>query len=295
MKINKRSISILGLVAFLFLGMTSLQAQPKKRGFKQGDDKSIGLSEEQKEQMKEARIVYAKATLDLKNEMGEVKAKQKTLLSAEKPNMNQIYANVDKISDLKNQLMKEEIEMKLDIRTFLTEEQRVKMAHRSKHKKGAKQGGKGQMGKAHRANQGGQGGMRNGEGLAQGGKRGKGFQQKAGKQMRQERNLLDLSDEQKEQMKELRLAHLKDTKELKNELEVIRLKQKHLMTAENIDKNAIMKNVDRLSGVQNQLAKKGIDHKMEVREILTEDQLVLFMTHSKGKRGAAKRHQHRMN
>ena len=40
-----------------------------------------------------------------------------------------------------------------------------------------------------------------------------------------------LSDEQKEQMKELRIAHQKDTKELKNELEEIRLKQKHLMTA----------------------------------------------------------------
>lgn len=295
MKINKKSVSILGLVAFLFLGMSGLQAQPKKREFKRGGDQSIGLSAEQKEQMKEARIAFAKATIDLKNEMGELKAKQRTLFSAEKPNMNQIYANADKISDVKNQLMKEKISMKLDTRSFLTEEQCVKMGQHAKHKKGLRHGKKGQMGQANRAEQGGkQRGMRNGERMAQQGKKGNGMKQKAGKQMKQGRNLLDLSDEQKEQMKELRIAHLKDTKGLKNELEVIRLNQKHLMTAENVDKKAVMANVDQLSGVQNKLTKKGIDHKMEVREILTEDQLVLFISHPKGKKGFGKRHK-RMN
>lgn len=295
MKINKRSISILSLVAFLFLGMSGLQAQQEKRDFKQRGDQTSVLNEVQKEQMKEARIAFAKATIDLKNELGELHAKQRTLFSAEKPNMKEIYANADKISELKNQIKKEEIGMKLDIRSFLTEEQQMKMAKHSKHRKGVMRDKKGQMGQANRAEMGiAKQGMRKGDRGEQQGKKGNGIKQKAGKQMGKDRNMLDLSDEQKVQMKEIRVAHLKETKELKNELEVIRLKQKHLMTAEKVDKNSIMDNVDRLSNIQNQLAKKQIDNKMEIREILTEDQLVLFMSHPKGKKGFAKRHK-RMN
>ena len=295
MKINKRSISILSLVAFLFLGMSGLQAQQEKRDFKQRGDQTSVLNEVQKEQMKEARIAFAKATIDLKNELGELHAKQRTLFSAEKPNMKEIYANADKISELKNQIKKEEIGMKLDIRSFLTEEQQMKMAKHSKHRKGVMRDKKGQMGQANRAEMGrAKQGMRKGDRGEQQGKKGYGIKQKAGKQMGKDRNMLDLSDEQKAQMKEIRVAHLKETKELKNELEVIRLKQKHLMTAEKVDKNSIMDNVDRLSNIQNQLAKNQIDNKMEIREILTEDQLVLFMSHPKGKKGFAKRHK-RMN
>ncbi|MDE5418622.1 periplasmic heavy metal sensor [Labilibaculum sp. DW002] len=295
MKINKRSISILSLVAFLFLGMSGLQAQQEKRDFKQRGDQTSVLNEVQKEQMKEARIAFAKATIDLKNELGELHAKQRTLFSAEKPNMKEIYANADKISELKNQIKKEEIGMKLDIRSFLTEEQQMKMAKHSKHRKGVMRDKKGQMGQANRAEMGrAKQGMRKGDRGEQQGKKGYGIKQKAGKQMGKDRNMLDLSDEQKAQMKEIRVAHLKETKELKNELEVIRLKQKHLMTAEKVDKNSIMDNIDRLSNIQNQLAKKQIDNKMEIREILTEDQLVLFMSHPKGKKGFAKRHK-RMN
>jgi Spy/CpxP family protein refolding chaperone len=295
MKINKRSISILSLVAFLFLGMSGLQAQQEKRDFKQRGDQTSVLNEVQKEQMKEARIAFAKVTIDLKNELGELHAKQRTLFSAEKPNMKEIYANADKISELKNQIKKEEIGMKLDIRSFLTEEQQMKMAKHSKHRKGVMRDKKGQMGQANRAEMGrAKQGMRKGDRGEQQGKKGYGIKQKAGKQMGKDRNMLDLSDEQKAQMKEIRVAHLKETKELKNELEVIRLKQKHLMTAEKVDKNSIMDNVDRLSNIQNQLAKKQIDNKMEIREILTEDQLVLFMSHPKEKKGFAKRHK-RMN
>ena len=295
MKINKRSISILGLVAFLFLGMSGLQAQPESRELKRDGEKRVGLNEEQKEQMKEARIAFAKTTINLKNELGELHAKQRTLFSSAKPNMKQIYANADKISDLKNQMKKEEIGMKLDIRSFLTEEQQVMMANRLKHKKGVRHGKKGQMGQAKRSEMGRkQQGIQKGERGLQQRKKGSEFKLKAGKQMRKDRNMLDLSDDQKAQMKEIRLAHLKETKDLRNELEVIRLKQKHLMTAEKIDKNSIMENVDRSSDIQNQLAKKQIDNKMEIREILTEDQLVLFMSHPKGKKGFAKRHK-RMN
>ena len=184
MKINKRSISILSLVAFLFLGMSGLQAQQEKRDFKQRGDQTSVLNEVQKEQMKEARIAFAKATIDFKNELGELHAKQRTLFSAEKPNMKEIYANADKISELKNQIKKEEIGMKLDIRSFLTEEQQMKMAKHSKHRKGVMRDKKGQMGQANRAEMGrAKQGMRKGDRGEQQGKKGYGIKQKAGKQM----------------------------------------------------------------------------------------------------------------
>ena len=308
MKINKRSVSIIGLIAFFLVSISGLQAQPEKRGFKQRGDQASALNAEQKEQMKASRIVFAKATIDLKNELGELHAKQKTLFSAEKPNMKQIYANADKISELKSQLKKETISMKLDMRSFLTEEQQAMRASRSKCRKDEKPGKRGGMGQGNRAKMGrkqgmrkgercshqGRRGMQKGERCTQQGMKGNGFKHQGKEQMGRNRNMLDLNDEQKTQMKEIRIAYRKDTKELRNELELIRLKQKHLMTAEKIDKNSIMDNVNQSSKIQNQLAKKQIDHRMEIRKILSEDQLVLFKSCLKGKKGFEKRHK-RMN
>ena len=175
---------------------------------------------------------------------------------------------------LKKELSLQKLEMKLEAHTFLTEEQLLRADARQNNRKGMKQGRSGKKGMS-------QGRMHGNAQMK--GQRGmganKGMQAGKGK-----RNMLDLSDEQQTKMKELRLAHMKDTKSLRDEAEELRLKQRNLMTDENPDKSTLIANVNRLSDIQNNLAKKRFDHQMEVREILDEDQLVLFLSRAgKGK------------
>lgn len=274
MKRINRNIAVVGVVSLLMcLGASNLNAQRNMR-FKKDCPKGIEFSDQQKEQIKESKIEFAKATKDLKNELNELRAQQKTLMSAEKPDLKAIYANIDKAADLKNQLRKEQIAMKLDVKSVLTDDQKVMMANCPMRNKGMRQGRKGRMtngqGRMYRDGFCDKGGMAQGQGFGRNG-------------MQQDclnNNWMNLSDEQKEQMQELRVAHIKESKGLRDEAEELQLKQKHMMSSENIDEKLIMANIDRLSGIQNKLAKMRVDHKMKIRKILTEDQLSLFLSHS---------------
>ena len=91
-------------------------------------------------------------------------------------------------------------------------------------------------------------------------------------------NALGLSEGQQEQMKSLKLEHKKATQNLREEMQELRLKQKHLLNDENPKKNEIFSNLDRISVIQNQLAKERVASQKEIRNILDEDQLVLFLS-----------------
>lgn len=272
----KRSVIVGMICMFVVAGMSNLYAQQNRgqRGQRKVEcqkGERCNLSDAQKEQMKEARTKYAKQTLDIKNELNELQAKQQTLVSAEKPNQSQVYANIDKMTALKKELHLQKLDMRMEMRSFLTEEQLLRADARPNHCKGMKQGRGGKKGMAQGRMHG-----KRGHGQMQG-KRGMGAQKgmQAGKG---KRNMLDLSDDQQTKMKELRLAHMKDTKSLRDEAEELRLKQRNLMTDENPDMKVLVANVNRLADIQNTLAKKKFDHKMEVRQILDEDQLVIFMS-----------------
>ncbi len=262
----KRNIAVIGLASLLVcLGVSNLSAQGNMRS-KKDCPKGIEFSDQQKEQIKKSKIEFAKATKDLKNELNELRAHQKTLMSAEKPDLKAIYANLDKASDLKNQLRKEQFAMKLDVKSVLTDDQKLMMANCPMRNKGMRQGEKGKMGK--------------GQARMRGNGNGKGVGPKGMQQGQRNNNWMNFSDEQKVQMKEFHIAHRKESKGLRDEAEELQLKQKHMMTSENIDEKLIMANFDRLSAIQNKLDKMKVDHKMEIRKILTEDQLSLFLSHS---------------
>jgi Spy/CpxP family protein refolding chaperone len=272
----KKSVIVGMICMFVVAGMSNLYAQANRSERGQKGVRS-GLTEEQKEQMKKVRIRYAKQNLDIKNELNEFRAKQQTLISAEKPNKKEVYANIDKITALQKELSLQALDMKLEMRSFLTEEQRLRADARLNHRKGMKQGRTGRKGMAQ---------------AKMHGKRGKGQMQKP-KGMhaaKGKRNMLDLSDEQQTKMKELRLAHMKNTKTLRDEVEELRLKQRNLMTDENPGKSVLVANVNRLSEIQNNLAKQRFDHQLEVRQILDEDQLALFLSRGGKSKGFHRGH-----
>jgi Spy/CpxP family protein refolding chaperone len=128
----------LALVSMLLVGQVNLSAQPgnenkeehgnhygKGHMEKEGDSMIPKMTDDQKAKIKDLRIAHFKEIQPLRNQLGELKAKQKTLTTAEKPDMKLINANIDEITKVMNQLMKSRSQLKQQIRALLTDEQRV--------------------------------------------------------------------------------------------------------------------------------------------------------------------------
>ncbi|MCK4663623.1 MAG: Spy/CpxP family protein refolding chaperone [Bacteroidales bacterium] len=106
-------------------------------------------------------------------------------------------------------------------------------------------------------------------------------------------NIPDLTDEQTEQIENVRIENMKKTLPLKSQLEEKRAKYKTLMVAEKADMNEINKIIDEMGEIKTQKMKQRTSHKQEIRKILTDDQRVYFDTktfYSKGKRMGKKGH-----
>jgi len=255
------------MALMLFSGIS--QAQQRKRAERM-QKTMIQLTDAQKEELKAAKVEFAKATLDVKNELNELTAYQRTLMSAEELNETKVFENIDKMTALKKQLMEERIKMRLASPGVQCQEQRMfkgMQADCSRMRSPQMNCRKGQMQKGNR-----------GcfvEGRNQGAM-----------------NVLDLSEEQQEKIKTLKLEHKKATQNLREEMQELRLKQKHLFTDEKPNKNEMFSNLDRISSIQNQLAKERVANQKEIRNILDEDQLVLFLSrpHKMNKKGKARMH-----
>lgn len=87
---------------------------------------------------------------------------------------------------------------------------------------------------------------------------------------------LSLTDEQKEQLKDLRLQHIKNTLEIKNELGVLVAEYKGLTTGDNQSLKEIDKNIDERQSLRSDLMKMNSGNRLEVRGLLTEEQKIIF-------------------
>lgn len=101
-------------------------------------------------------------------------------------------------------------------------------------------------------------------------------------------NFLDLTDEQKETMSGLKTEHMKQMQAVKNEMAEKKARLRTLSTTEEYNQKAIDKVVDDISKLMATQMKAGIEHRQEVKTILTEEQLVKFNS----KRNAGKRSFH---
>ncbi len=83
------------------------------------------LTDAQQTQLKEIRTAHMKEMLPLKNELKERNAHLQTLQTADKPNMNEIYAEIDKIGAIKTNMAKKHADFRQEVRKILTDDQRV--------------------------------------------------------------------------------------------------------------------------------------------------------------------------
>ena len=83
------------------------------------------LTEDQKAKIKALHLASFKVAEPLRNQLGELKAKQKTLATADKPDMKAIDANIDEITKVMNQLMKNRASFHQQVRALLNDEQKM--------------------------------------------------------------------------------------------------------------------------------------------------------------------------
>lgn len=121
------------LIAFMLLGSVSLFAQHDGPGMFH-KDAALKLTDDQKAKIKEIHMASYKEMKALQNQMGELKAKQHTLTTADKADMTAINANIDEITKVQSKMMKIRASNHQQIRSLLTDEQKMifdsKMMHR---------------------------------------------------------------------------------------------------------------------------------------------------------------------
>ncbi|MTI40069.1 Spy/CpxP family protein refolding chaperone [Fulvivirga lutimaris] len=101
------------------------------------------------------------------------------------------------------------------------------------------------------------------------------------------RGLPDMTEEQKEKIKGLKISHLKVITSVENELQEKKARLNTLSSAEKVDKKTIEKTVKEIGELKTKLMLAREFHKQDVRAILTEEQRVVFDrmgNHKKGKR-----------
>lgn len=117
-------------------------SNPEMRMHKQqGQPDALNLTDAQKESFKQSRLALEKQLQPIRNELGEAEARQRTLTTTEKPDMDAVNKNIDKIGALKTQMAKLQVKHHLEMRSQLTDEQRLKFdmfRHQQRDGKGPK-------------------------------------------------------------------------------------------------------------------------------------------------------------
>ena len=102
-----------------------------------GSGNGLNLTDAQKEAFKQSMLAVQKQLQPIRNELGELLAHQKTLMTSENPDLNAINKNIEKIGALKVEMAKIQAKHRLEMRAQLTDEQRLKFdLHQGKMKHG---------------------------------------------------------------------------------------------------------------------------------------------------------------
>lgn len=278
------------------------------------------LSPEQKEQIKEVREKYSPKIKEIKDELRFKQVEQKTLLASKKVDEKAVYATIDAIGELKASLHKETSALRSEMKDVCPNAGKMMASTRQGNKRpsngqGVRQGQGNRPGKQtmHQGNersqrQGMQQGQNSkGQHMAQNSKRPQGNKSgiKTGKKgqgsqhgMRNEGNQgqkrqtpkLDLSDEQKTAIAEVKKEHFWSIQETQNELALLKAKNNTLEERQ--------ASFNEMNTLQTKLAKQRMALKLDIMSQLTEEQrmqMISKMQHkgAQSKQGMPQRRQHR--
>ncbi|MCD4736713.1 MAG: Spy/CpxP family protein refolding chaperone [Bacteroidales bacterium] len=98
-------------------------------------------------------------------------------------------------------------------------------------------------------------------------------------------NIPDLTEDQQSKIQTLRTAHWKEMQTLRNDLGEKRARLQTLQTADNVNMNEINNVIEEMGTIRTNKQKSAIAHRLDVRNLLTDDQKVYFDSRA-GNRGA---------
>lgn len=101
---------------------------------KEREPRIPNLTDEQKTQLKNSRLKHRKAVLPIENELGEKRARLKTLTSTNTTINKEIDNVIEDIGMLQTKMMKARIAHRMEMKQFLTEEQQLFLESRQKQK-----------------------------------------------------------------------------------------------------------------------------------------------------------------
>ena len=104
----------------------------------------------------------------------------------------------------------------------------------------------------------------------------------------------DITEDQKEQIKEFRTDHMKEVLPLRNQVGEKEAHLKSLSTADKVDMAKINKTIEEIGNLKITIAKNRAAHKQKIRNVLNEDQRIVFDSMSM-KRGPHKGREGRSN
>lgn len=102
------------------------QGEMRMKADQRGPVNGLNLTEEQRATFKQSLLATQKLLQPLHNKLGEVKARQKTLMTAENPDMENISQNIEKMEALRVDMAIIQAKHRLDLRAQLNDEQRLK-------------------------------------------------------------------------------------------------------------------------------------------------------------------------
>ena len=107
---------------------------------------------------------------------------------------------------------------------------------------------------------------------------------------------LDLTEEQKDQIKEIHLVHMKDVQPNKDEVKINRAKINALLNNDDPDMKEIVSLVEANGKLLTHIQVKRIDEKINVRSLLTDGQKIIYDAHNekmRDRRAIAQYYRHR--
>ncbi|MEQ8360243.1 MAG: periplasmic heavy metal sensor [Cytophagales bacterium] len=107
-----------------------------------------------------------------------------------------------------------------------------------------------------------------------------------------EERIPDLTEDQKENIKSIRLSAMKDMKPLRNELGEKEARFKTLRSADKPDMDAINKQIDEIAALKASISKREVKAQQDIRALLNDEQKMAFDMHREKRMQKAKHKAH---
>jgi len=165
MKTIQAKSRVIALAIIMVVGTVSVQAQDQRGPHPQQDGKEQmqrgqhgpkrqgpppipGLTDEQKDQMKDIRVETEKNVMPVRNQIGEKEARLRTLVTADSYDERAVNKVLDEIGDLKTEVEKIKVASLQKVKEVLNDEQLL-VFYKHMDKKGKGQGPGNRPGKGH--------------------------------------------------------------------------------------------------------------------------------------------------